>query len=88
MAMTSPVLAIENLVVRYPEAERPTLDGLNLILASGDRLALVGPSGCGKSTVARAAVLLPQPEGPTKARRSPGLRLSVSPSRVGRSASG
>ena len=52
--MTSPVLAIENLVVRYPEAERPTLDGLTLSLSPGDRLALVGPSGCGKSTVARA----------------------------------
>ena len=58
--MTSPVLTIENLVVRYPGAERPTLDGLNLTLASGERLALVGPSGCGKSTVARAVLhLLP-----------------------------
>jgi hypothetical protein len=38
--MTSPVLAIENLVVRYPEAERPTLDGLTLSLSPGDRLAL------------------------------------------------
>ena len=59
--MTSPVLAIENLVVRYPEAERPTLDGLNLTLAAGDRLALVGPSGCGKSTVARAVLQLLPP---------------------------
>jgi ABC-type glutathione transport system ATPase component len=58
--MTSPVLLIENLVVRYPEAERPTLDGLTLSLSPGDRLALVGPSGCGKSTVARAVLhLLP-----------------------------
>ncbi|MCP9821616.1 ABC transporter ATP-binding protein [Cyanobium sp. L1E-Cus] len=59
--MTSPVLAIENLVVRYPDAERPTLDGLNLTLAAGDRLALVGPSGCGKSTVARAVLQLLPP---------------------------
>ena len=59
--MSSPVLAIENLVVRYPEAERPTLDGLNLTLAAGDRLALVGPSGCGKSTVARAVLQLLPP---------------------------
>ena len=59
--MTSPVLAIENLVVRYPEAERPTLDGLTLSLSPGDRLALVGPSGCGKSTVARAVLQLLPP---------------------------
>jgi ABC-type glutathione transport system ATPase component len=61
VAMTSPVLAIENLVVRYPEAERPTLDGLTLSLSPGERLALVGPSGCGKSTVARAVLQLLPP---------------------------
>ncbi|MEA5424843.1 ABC transporter ATP-binding protein [Synechococcus sp. CCY9201] len=56
-----PVLRIANLVVRYPLSDRPTLDGLDLSLAPGDRLALVGPSGCGKSTVARAVQqLLPQ----------------------------
>ncbi|MCX5947164.1 MAG: ABC transporter ATP-binding protein [Cyanobacteria bacterium] len=55
-----PVLQIDGLMVRYPGAERPTLDGLDLRLAAGERLALVGPSGCGKSTVARAILhLLP-----------------------------
>ena len=56
-----PVLAIHDLVVRYPgSTAAPTLQGLDLQLNPGDRLALVGPSGCGKSTVARAVLgLLP-----------------------------
>jgi peptide/nickel transport system ATP-binding protein len=59
--MTSPVLAIDHLVVRYSGCDQPTLDGLTLSLSPGQRLALVGPSGCGKSTVARAVLqLLPQ----------------------------
>ncbi len=57
----APVLRIAGLLVRYPRAERPTLDGLDLTLAAGDRLALVGPSGCGKSTVARAVLQLLPP---------------------------
>ena len=53
--MTSPVLAIDNLVVRYPGAERPTLEGLTLSLSPGERLALVGPSGCGARPCASCA---------------------------------
>ena len=54
------VLRLRGLGVRYPGASLPTLDGLDLELAAGERLALVGPSGCGKSTVARAVLhLLP-----------------------------
>ena len=56
-----PVLKIAGLLVRYPGAEQPTLAGLDLHLAAGDRLALVGPSGCGKSTVARAVLQLLPP---------------------------
>ena len=57
----APVLRIAGLLVHYPGAERPTLDGLDLTLEAGDRLALVGPSGCGKSTVARAVLQLLPP---------------------------
>ncbi len=53
-----PVLELRQLVVQYPGADAPTLDGLDLSLAAGDSLALVGPSGCGKSTVARAVLQL------------------------------
>jgi peptide/nickel transport system ATP-binding protein len=52
------LLRIHQLVVRYPGAATPTLDGLELTLRPGETLALVGPSGCGKSTVARAVLQL------------------------------
>ena len=55
------VLTLKQLRLRYPGSESWTLDGLDLSLKSGDRLALVGPSGCGKSTVARAALQLLPP---------------------------
>jgi len=56
-----PVLELRQLRVSYPGAEHPTLDGLDLTLHPGERLALVGPSGCGKSTVARAVLQLLPP---------------------------
>jgi peptide/nickel transport system ATP-binding protein len=59
--MTQPVLRLTGLSVRYPQAERFTLDGLDLELNAGETLALVGPSGCGKSTVARAVLQLLPP---------------------------
>ncbi len=55
------VLALDDLVVRYPGAAADTLAGLSLRLAAGESLALVGPSGCGKSTVARAVQQLLPP---------------------------
>ena len=60
-ARQDPVLEISGLHVRYPGGDQATLDGLDLTLAAGERLALVGPSGCGKSTVARAVLQLLPP---------------------------
>lgn len=36
---------------RYPGAEAPAVDNLDLDIADGEFLVLVGPSGCGKSTL-------------------------------------
>ena len=58
---TRTLLHLQDLQVRYPGSTQPVLDGLNLSLAAGERLALVGPSGCGKSTVARAVLQLLPP---------------------------
>lgn len=38
---------------RYPGADAPAVDNLNLEVADGEFLVLVGPSGCGKSTTLR-----------------------------------
>jgi peptide/nickel transport system ATP-binding protein len=60
-AAAEPVLLLGQVRVRYPGARQATLDGLDLSLRPGERLALVGPSGCGKSTVARTALQLLPP---------------------------
>jgi ATP-binding cassette subfamily C protein CydC len=49
-------IALRGARVCYAPGEPPALDGLDLDLPPGKRIALVGPSGAGKSTV--AAVLL------------------------------
>ena len=38
---------------RYPGADVPAVDNLDLEIADGEFLVLVGPSGCGKSTTLR-----------------------------------
>ena len=55
------ILRLQQLLVHYPGSAVATLNGLDLSLHPGERLALVGPSGCGKSTVARAVLQLLPP---------------------------
>ncbi|NDY94584.1 thiol reductant ABC exporter subunit CydC [Wenzhouxiangella limi] len=46
-------LVVDNVSFRYrPELPR-VLDGFNLRVAGGERIALIGPSGCGKTTLAQ-----------------------------------
>ncbi|MBN9606210.1 MAG: thiol reductant ABC exporter subunit CydC [Actinomycetales bacterium] len=47
-------LRVRGLTLRYPDAERPTIEDLVLDLARGETVALVAPSGGGKSTVVAA----------------------------------
>lgn len=56
-------LTLQDVWFAYPS--RPgvlVLDGLDLTLAPGERVALVGPSGCGKSTVAALVSRLYDPD--------------------------
>jgi thiol reductant ABC exporter CydD subunit len=44
-------LHVENLRVEYENRSVPALEGFSLVVATGERVAIVGPSGAGKSSV-------------------------------------
>jgi peptide/nickel transport system ATP-binding protein/oligopeptide transport system ATP-binding protein len=72
--VTTPVLAVRDLVKRFP-VRRGVLrrrvgavhavDGVSFSIASGETLGLVGESGCGKSTVAKLVMRLIAPSAGT-----------------------
>jgi len=43
-------VAFDRVTFRYKSAERPLYDGFTLVIAPGERVALVGPTGAGKTT--------------------------------------
>jgi iron complex transport system ATP-binding protein len=43
-----------DLVVRYPGAQRPALDGISMTVPDGCLYAVLGPNGSGKSTLMRS----------------------------------
>lgn len=59
------ILKGENLVFRYPEQEKPVLDGLNFTFSIGKNYALVGENGCGKTTLIKLLMGFYRPESGT-----------------------
>ena len=55
-------LRAHNLRLRYGPGEPWVLDGVELRLALGDRVAVIGPSGAGKSTLAELLVRFRDPD--------------------------
>ena len=55
-------IAMQDIVLRYPDAERPALDGLSLRFKAGQTTALVGSSGAGKSSVIHLLLGFGQPD--------------------------
>lgn len=53
----------ENVSFAYHKDERPIVQGLNLSVRAGQRIALMGPSGAGKTTIASLLLRLYDPTG-------------------------
>jgi ATP-binding cassette subfamily C protein CydC len=54
---------IRGLRFAYEAGEPPVLDGLDLVLAPGDRVTIVGPSGAGKTTLVNLLLRFWDPQG-------------------------
>ena len=55
-------LVLRNLTARHPGSRRPALDGVDLEITRGRRIAVVGPSGSGKTTLAHVLLRFLDPE--------------------------
>ncbi len=55
-------LVLHDVVVRYRAGDAPALDGVDLALPAGARIAIAGPSGAGKSTLLAVLVGAVTPE--------------------------
>ncbi len=52
LSMLKTKLEFRDVVFTYPGAELPALNGINLAVMAGHRVAIVGPNGSGKTTLA------------------------------------
>ncbi len=61
--MSLPVVAVRGLHFSYPDGLL-ALDGVDLHVHPGERVALLGPNGAGKTTAIRMIVGLLRPDAP------------------------
>ncbi len=59
--MNEHVIALQNVVQRFPGAEQAALAGISLEIRQGELVAIVGPSGSGKTTLLRLVNRLADP---------------------------
>lgn len=57
-----PVLRLRDVVLRYPGAPQPALDGVSIDIARRGHTAIVGPSGAGKTTAFSLLLRFLEPE--------------------------
>jgi ATP-binding cassette, subfamily B, bacterial len=57
-----PDISLTNVTFKYPTAERPALQGINIDIPSGGILGIVGENGAGKSTLIKLIAGLYQPD--------------------------
>jgi ABC-type multidrug transport system fused ATPase/permease subunit len=55
-------VVLRDVTFGYGRTSEPVIDGLDLVIADGDHLAVVGPSGAGKSTLAALIAGLLEPQ--------------------------
>ncbi|MFQ5509052.1 MAG: ectoine/hydroxyectoine ABC transporter ATP-binding protein EhuA [Leptospirillia bacterium] len=55
-----PMVRLRGVTLRY--GDQTVLDGLDLAIPAGQKLAIIGPSGAGKSTILRLIMTLEQPD--------------------------
>jgi fluoroquinolone transport system ATP-binding protein len=56
--VTTPVIDVEDLCVRYPKAEGRAVDGMSFTVEQGEIFGFLGPNGAGKSTTQKVLTQL------------------------------
>ena len=51
-----PLISLEAVVFRYKLRDTPVLNGIDLVMHTGDRIGIMGLNGCGKSTLLKMLV--------------------------------